>query len=142
MKKETLIASVLGLTLGIIVAGAILFRMSYQEEDKNVIAQEEDGISPTIVQQEDEENILTVDQPENDIVVNTNTITISGTTTKDSLIVIQSPTGQDVVKTTDASYETTVPLSIGENVIMVSYYPKESSTVFQEKELHIYYIPQ
>jgi hypothetical protein len=142
MKRETLIASILGISLGAVVAGGILFRLAGQGEDKNVIANQENSITPTVIVEESEDYEFRVEAPENDIVVNEETTTIRGTATAESLVTIQSPTDQQIFTATEEPFEVSFPLSIGENVIVISFYPPNVSNVYEEKELHIYYMPE
>lgn len=142
MKRETIIASVLGISLGAVVAGCILVGLSFQQEEKDVIANVENSVTPSVVPREQRSFSFDIESPENEIVLSSESVTIEGTATTESLIVIQSPTDQQVLEMTEEQFNTSFPLSVGENVIVVSFYPPGSTTVFEEKELFVYYIPQ
>jgi hypothetical protein len=140
MKRETIIASVLGVTLGLVVAGFIVFKTADKPDKKNVIANVESNITPTVKIQQEESYLFDVSAPEDDIVVHSNSVTVSGQASKGSLVVVQSPTDSQILQINeDQSFETNLSLSLGENVIMLSYYPEGSTILNQEKELRVYY---
>lgn len=142
MKRETIIASTIGIILGVGVAVAVLLRtMPIQQAQENVIAEED--VSPTPVpQREVEEYVLDVTEPQNDIISDSDTIRVEGKASEDSLMVIQSPVGQEVFQNDAEAFSIDFPLALGENVILVALYPNDDPAGYQEKEINVYYFPE
>jgi hypothetical protein len=72
--------------------------------------------------------------------VTSDEITIKGKAPKGSLIVIQSPVGNEVFKTDKEEFSTPFPLALGENIVNISSYSTTSSP--QETTLQIYYVAE
>jgi len=69
-------------------------------------------------------------------------VVIKGKAAKDSLIVIQSPVQDIIIKNDKEEFSATMSLAIGENVIHISVYPKDQQGKGQEKELRVYYLDE
>ncbi|MFZ6035010.1 MAG: hypothetical protein ACOYUB_02590 [Patescibacteria group bacterium] len=141
MKKETLIAIVFGIGLGGLVALFILIKGKDLEMTKNKV------ISPKISNRQDlvkPANLtfqsLDVTAPEDGIITDKNSITISGKAEKGSLLVIQSPI-KDVTKVIENSdFKIDFPVALGENTIKIVAYPKNKTLRPQEKNLKVYFL--
>lgn len=140
MKKETLIAIILGLLFGGIMAVFISYKSKDIELAKNdVIAQPTEKVSSpnsflTNFQ------ILELTEPADKTIVETNTIRFKGITAKDSLIVIQSPIKDLVYNNKQEKFDLEFPLALGENSIKIVVYPKKKQLRSQEKYIKVYYI--
>lgn len=141
MNRETIIAVVLGILLGVGIGFFVLFQSSRTDQTK-VIPVNTDTENKKVVKNTRgaDEAVLEVKEPNDMTVVNSNTIMIKGTAEKNSLIVIQSPINSTVLKNNKESYETTFPLSIGENIISINAYSKSSTP--QEVTLKVYYVKE
>jgi hypothetical protein len=141
MKKETIIAIGLGVFLGIAVGVAILLNTTRPNGESKVNTPELD-LQKTAVAKQNESGAIRFELtgPENNSTVASNTITIKGNATKDSLLVIQSPLSNSVFKTKQDTFEVDFPLALGENVSNLTLYPKGSPNNYQEKTLRIYYL--
>jgi len=141
MKKESLIAIFLGLIFGLF--GAILiintFSHSDSEKGKNLISEKKE-ITLSPVKTIDLEPLI-INNPKNNIVVNTDQISIEGSADKNSLIVIQSPAKDTVFQNKDKKFKVDFPLVLGENVIKIVVYSKNINLKNQEKTLFVYYLP-
>ena len=143
MKKETLAAIIFGGSLGILMAFLVLFKSADFKLTKNK------KIVPTIpsplvkkVTTEKKEIIpFEIKEPNNELIIERSPVTIKGKATKNSLIVIQSPIKDLVIKNEKEDFSFDLPLSLGENVINMVVYPR-GSTITQEKILRIYYLKE
>jgi len=140
MKKETIIAIILGLLFGGVVAIFISLKSKDIELSKNkVIAPPKENIvSPNLTSTEMQPLDLT--EPANNAIFDKDIIRFKGTAVKDSLIIIQSPMKDVVVKNTNGKFDIEFPLALGENSIKMVVYPKEKQFRPQEKSIKIYYI--
>src|SRR5690348_239406 len=119
MKKETVVALILGVGFGIGIAIFLIFTAKEKSiSQKKVIIPP----IPTLTAFIPKEQSLLVSSPTNAQVFSKNTVTIQGKAEKNSLIVIQSPTSERVFKTVDGNFTIPFPLSLGENVIRITAY--------------------
>ncbi len=142
MKKETLFAIILGIGAGVGVAFFVITQ-THQNQIKNTNTITPINTTPSVQIKNTESQNLEVSEPQIGILTNKKTVTIKGKATKDSLLVVQSPIKQ-VAQKLDADSFTVAdfPLALGENVILVTVYPKGSPTTSHEKELRIYYMEE
>jgi hypothetical protein len=141
MKKESLIAIVLGLVFGLIFAIFIVAGLSQSRLEKGkILVSEKKEVTLSPAKKINFE-LLTIDKPNNNIIITKDQITIEGSADKDSLIVIQSPIKDLVFQNKDKKFKVDFPLALGENVIKIVAYPKLSNIKIQEKTLFIYYLP-
>lgn len=140
MKKETIIAIILGLLFGGVVAIFISLKSKDIELSKNkVIAPPKENIvSPNLTSTEMQPLDLT--EPANNAIFDKDIIRFKGTAVKDSLIIIQSPMKDVTVKNINGKFDIEFPLALGENSIKMVIYPKEKQFRPQEKSIKIYYI--
>lgn len=127
MKKETLIAIILGVAAGI---GIALFIISTSQrslkKNSDVLLTQ---VSPTVKIDNDVLSPLLIDKPENASVTSENKITIKGTGQKGSLVVIQGLKGEKIMKTDSTNFSGEVALAPGENHIRItSYFGKNIDT--------------
>ncbi|MDE2025308.1 MAG: hypothetical protein KGJ07_02340 [Patescibacteria group bacterium] len=119
MKTERVVLSFIAVVIGLVVAGAAFF--IYQST--KVIPPYK---VPTITLQKNTPTPLpgvqlTIDQPADESVVSTRTITISGKTIPQATIVVNTDTDDEVVTPTqDGSYSLTLTIENGENAISVT----------------------
>jgi hypothetical protein len=141
MNRETIIAVVLGILLGVGIGFFVLFQSSRTDQTK-VIPVNTDTENKKVVKntRSADEAVLEVKEPNDMAVVNSNSIKIKGTAEKNSLIVIQSPINNKVFKIDKETYETTFPVALGENMISINAYSKSSTP--QEVTLKVYYVEE
>ncbi|EKE14389.1 MAG: hypothetical protein ACD_12C00531G0001 [uncultured bacterium] len=79
-------------------------------------------------------------EPADNAIFEKDIIRFKGTAAKNSLIIIQSPIKDLVVKNTQGKFDLEFPLALGENSIKIVVYPKEKQFRPQEKFIKVYYI--
>lgn len=140
MKKETVIAIFFGLLFGGIVAVFISLKSRDIELSKNkVIAPPKEKVLSVNLTGTEIQPLVLI-EPANDAIFEKNIIRFKGTAAKDSLIVIQSPIKDLVVKNTQEKFDLEFPLALGENSIKMVVYPKEKQFRPQEKFIKVYFI--
>ena len=140
MKKETVVAILLGLLFGGVVAVFISFKSKDIELAKNkVIAPPPDKVSSPN-SSEIELRSLELTEPADRAIVENNTVRLKGTAAKDSLIVVQSPLKDLIVSNKQEKFDLEFPLTLGENSIKIVVYPKEKQFRPQEKFIKVYFI--
>lgn len=140
MKKETIVAIFFGLLFGAVVAVFISLKSKDIELSTNkVIAPPKDNnlsLNVTGIQIQS----LELSEPADNAIFEKDTVHFKGTASKDSLIIIQSPIKDLIVKNTQGKFDLEFPLALGENSIKIVVYPKEKQFRPQEKFIKIYYI--
>lgn len=119
MKKETIFLSLTALIIGLLVAGGFFY--AYQlitkpsPSGKTPITL---NPTPTPISSNSEE--LTVNEPQDESVVENKSIAISGKTLPGSIVVITSETDEQVAKPADnGNFSVTITISEGVNIIEV-----------------------
>ena len=131
-----MIAIVLGIIAGIGIAGFVIFNSKQaSQNDSDVIL---DDISPTIAINTDEIAPLLITKPENETVTDATSISIEGSSQEGSLIVIQTPSGEQAFENTKKNFTADVELSQGENTIRITAYDAKN---IDSRTLTIYSIP-
>lgn len=137
--RETILAAVAGLGVGLLAAWAVwnLPNVLPQKKAPNEITEKEIPASETAV----EAFNLTLSQPENDALVETNQVTVTGKTSQGTTVVINGPLKDEIVTAgNDGSFSATMTLEEGANEIIVTAYDKtgteksETRTVNYTKE--------
>ncbi len=140
MKKETSIAIVLGIALGIIVAVALVLKNRQVQIQNSRPITTVLSITPTPIVKNINVEALEITEPQNNAIISSNSVSIKGKVAKDSLVVIQSPIRNVIVKNAPEDLNVNFPLALGENVIHITVYPKDPQLSVKEKELKIYYL--
>lgn len=138
MKKEATIAIVFGIILGSILAIFLIAKNKERllEKSKTITPLKKNQTSQA---KNGEVQQLEISEPGDKNIVYKNSISIKGSFTKNSLIIIQSPTKDLVMKNDKEQFSTDFPLALGENVIRIGAYPQDKQLRSQEKEMRIYY---
>jgi len=142
MKKETIVAIIMGLLLGGVVAFFLVTKTSEKELENSK------AIAPTTTLNQEKAAVVTgyqtleMSQPHDEEIVDKESISIAGKAEKDSLIVIQSPIKEVILNIRNNSFQTDFPLALGENTIKIVAYPHNQLLRSQEKELRVYYIEE
>lgn len=127
MRKEVMIAILIGFGIGLIITfGVITARSAINQNQEKIIG----SVTPTaevITNQEKSIHKITLSQPENKSVVNSEKIEVSGTTTPLSAVAVMIGSGGDAVTAADEAgrFYQEVTLIGGANIIKaVSVSPK------------------
>jgi hypothetical protein len=140
MKKETSVAIFLGLLFGAILAIFISMESKDLELSKNKVIAPPKEKTVTTNQNAFEMQPLELSEPVDNVIVTTNSIHFKGTAPKDSLIIIQSPLSETIIKNLKSKFDLEFPLAMGENSIKMVVYPKEKQFRPQEKFIKVYFI--
>jgi len=138
MKKETIIAIVLGVVLGLGVAVGITLKTQKTQTQKIKPVTDSLPVTPTTIVEQERSDLLEISEPQTGVIIEEKLITITGIAQKDGLMIVQSPLTSETFKTEESEFSIDFPLAAGENVILISFYPKDQSGTPIEKELKIY----
>lgn len=140
MKKEIIVAIVFGVLLGLIVAVVMVIRVRQFGGENRLPGQNQ--VTPKVAAKNSQLQPLEISTPANDTITDTNKITIKGKALKNSLIVVESPVNDLTFKNDKENFSFSFPLSLGENIISITAYPKDTKLNSQTKTLRIYYLTE
>ncbi len=148
MNKESIIAIILGLTLGIAVAvGAVYYTVQKQKSANSEASATKTGtasasmtvsIPPTVTVLQS----LVIERPQSGIVTKEKTMGVTGKKGKQALLVIQSPIHTETQFTETGSFSSDFPLALGENTITISAYYAGVAIPVQKKVFVYRIIPE
>lgn len=126
MTKEKLILSVVAIFVGLVVAFGAFY---IYEQTKVLSPQEQKTVSvkpsPTPIPSV----LLTVDEPKDESIADNRVVRVSGKTDSDSLIVILTDSGQQVLNPTkEGDFSTTVTIDNGATLIQITAIGKNGET--------------
>lgn len=143
MNKESIIAIMLGLIFGVLVAtGAVYLSIKRQQslKAKTPVATASATLIPTVAPPAIVVMpTLELTAPASGSLTEAKSITIQGTTANKSLIIAMSPIMTKTLKLSTATFSIDMPLALGENAITIYSYPESGSTPVQ-KSVYIYRI--
>lgn len=141
MKKEVLVAIFFGILLGLTVAVVMVWRIRGTDST----GQQIQSASPSPAVRKDAkvvENTLQVSQPATGFITNSANVSLKGTVQKGSVIIVQSPLTDKVVKNDKDTFDISFPLAIGENIIQIAAYPNDKTVRPQQKTVTVYYLDE
>lgn len=119
MKSERIILSLIGIFIGLLVAGGAfyIYQMTKQiPQDKTDLITIQAHATPT----PSSNGFLSIDTPKNESLTDRKTITISGKTVVGSTIIVSTENTDQVVKpTTTGAFSVTQTIDTGTNIIMI-----------------------
>lgn len=120
MKKERVILSFIALLIGLAVAGGAFY--VYQQTQKNPSDVKSDTVvsipEPTPV---DQSHLLLVEKPKNEEVITSQTVTVSGKTLPDTVLVAQTESGEQVAKaSSNGNFQFSIDINEGVNVFSIT----------------------
>lgn len=142
MKKETGIAIFLGVTFGIVLSLVMILKTKDSQMGKSKPLTNEKKVVTAIPKTEAVSTTFKILEPQNKQITSSKTVTIKGQAEQDALLVVQSPIKDLVVKLEKKDFSISFPLALGENVIGLTLYPKDSQGRAQQKELRVYYLDE
>lgn len=119
MKKETLIAVLLGVGTGILIAILIIVNTRKNSSFKFGAFQPA-TITPQITFTPKKNEPLLISAPKDGLSTSADKIIITGKAPKNSILIIQSPSHEDALKTTSSDFSIEFPLDLGENIVKVT----------------------
>lgn len=138
MKKETIIAIIFGIIFGALVALFLLAKNKEFQLTKTKTIGPTKKTSKIVKNIKANQRSLEILEPQDGSIFEAKTVTVKGKAAKDSLIVIQSPVKETVIKNDKEEFTASFPLALGDNVIKITVHLKDNQSRPQEKELHIY----
>ena len=136
MKKETIIALILGIGTGAVIAMIFLV-------NTNKITIKEKKLTPTEAPKKimlpETAKPFVVKEPQNGAVMTKDEVIITGEAPVQSLLLAQSANAETSVKLTKKDFSFTLSLERGQNIIHIVNYDKKLVT---EKTLTVYYLPE
>ncbi|MCX6730948.1 MAG: hypothetical protein NTZ55_03805 [Candidatus Roizmanbacteria bacterium] len=138
MKKETSIAVGMGIVFGLVFSFLVI-----ANTQKNQSVSQKTPVQktrPVTTEQQTIMQPITITEPNDGAIIANQSVTIKGKTDKNSFIIVQTQVKDFSFTTKTDTFEYSVPLTLGENVIHITAYPKGSNGKVQEKELHVYYL--
>lgn len=142
MKKETVYAILLGISFGVVLSLVMIAKTKDTQLGKTKPLTKENNIIPVTEEANTVTQAFKITEPKNRQIFNVKTITIKGMAEKDGTIIVQSPIKDIVYKIDKESFAIDMPLALGENVIDITFYSKNSKGMGQQKELKIYYLDE
>ena len=142
MKKETVVAVILGVGFGLIVAVFMVVRTRPQTTQNIKTITNSISNEPTKQINQSLVTNLEIVSPKDNAVIKDKIVTITGKATKNSMIIIQSPVKDIIIKNKETNFKVDMPLSLGENIIQVNVYPDDKNIPFQRKQLQVYYLEE
>lgn len=144
MRKETILAVFLGIIFGGIVALFLIVKNKEFQLNKTKVIAPTGLVTQKSVKDKDKVNIvpLEITEPNDSIIITTNSVKIKGKVTKGSLIVIESPVNEMIFKNEKEVFSVDFPLALGENVINLVAYPNDKHVRIQEKNFKVYYLEE
>lgn len=132
MKKETIIAIILGVGTGIIIA--ILIIINTQKNSTSTDnSYQSTTITPEITFTPKKTEPLLITSPRDGSSTTSSTVQIKGKAPKGSTIIFQSASEELAIKTKSPEWSVNFPLSLGENMIKVVQYLDKTSDTRQFK---------
>ncbi len=136
--RETILAAVAGLGVGLLAAWAVWNLPNFlPQKAPTEITEKEIPASENLA----EAFNLTLSQPENDALVETNQVTVTGKTSKGATVVVNGPLKDEIVTAgNDGSFSVAITIEEGANEIIVTAYDttgtekSETRTVNYTKE--------
>lgn len=138
MKKETSLAVGMGIVFGLVFSFLVIANTQKNQSVSQKTSTQK--TRPVTTEQQTVAQPITITEPNDGAIIPSASVTIKGKTDKNSFIIIQTQIKDMSFTNKTEQFEYNVPLSLGENVIHISAYPKGSNGKIQEKELHIYYL--
>jgi len=142
MKKETVYAILLGISFGVVLSLVMIAKTKDSQLGKVKPLTKESNLIPVTEETNTVTQTFKITEPQDRQIFNVKTITIKGTAEKEGTIIVQSPIKDIVYKTDKETFAINIPLALGENVIDVTFYSKNSKGKGQQKELKIYYLDE
>lgn len=138
MNRDAILATLIGLGLGLVITGIIVLGPTMTKNLPkfslpNILISKPTGPTPTPTPAF---TGLTIDSPLPDSIATDTNIVVSGKTAAGSTVVVQGPTDEDVVEASQGAYAAKISLVEGKNEITVTSY---SDTKIQTQTLSVFY---
>lgn len=143
MKKESILAIFLGFILGGIVSVGIINTSQPKKHILSTKKTKEKFIETSKKNKNlNEFSPLEIISPQNNTIFDKPTVNFNIKLPKDSLVVVQSPIKDYIFQSEKEKASFEFPLALGENVIVITVYPKDKKIPEQKKTIYLYYLKQ
>ncbi|MFS8158915.1 MAG: hypothetical protein ACMG6E_01640 [Candidatus Roizmanbacteria bacterium] len=139
MKKETVFAIFLGVVAGVGIATLIISQSREASLEKTHKSIDTISITPAVKLKSEPFQALSVETPIDQAIVHEDHVAISGKAPADSLVIIQSPYSEAVIKATDGTFQSDFDLTAGENTISITSYKQQQ---VETKNISVYFIEE
>lgn len=137
MKKETIVAIILGVVFGVFFSLLIInFTKKKSEINKDEILTQ---AKPTLVVSPIKNQSLEISDPKQEEIVTKDVIALKGKGEKNSLLIIQSPQEEKILKLENEDFSTEIKLTLGENIIKITNYQQNN---IDQKTVKVYYLKE
>lgn len=138
MKKEVLIAIIIGFGLGLVITFGIWSANKAIKTSAPEATPEPEQTMPTPTPSPAPVLSLTITEPEENLLVNEEAITISGQTAKEAIVILLYPEGEKILQADEqGQFTTEIELAGGVNEIKITAYDKEGNQ--EETTLRVVY---
>lgn len=121
MKKERIILSFFALLIGLAVAGGAFYVYQTTRNQKPAEVMSETIVDIPSPTPQPNQNLLIIEKPQNEDVISSQSVTISGKTLPNTTIVAQTESEEQVAKAqSNGSFQMTVDIEDGVNVIQIT----------------------
>ena len=138
MKKETSIAVGMGIVFGLVFSFLVIANTQKNQSVSQKTPTQK--TRPVTTEQQTIMQPITITEPNDGAILTDASVTIKGKTDKNSFVIVQTQVKDYSFTTKLETFEYSIPLTLGENVIHINAYPKGANGRIQEKELHVYYL--
>ncbi len=135
MKKETVLAILLGIGAGVLIALWVIRGTQGKNANNQLVTDEK--ITPSITISNSVTEPLLISDPEDGFVSDKDTITIKGKTHTGSLVVVQTQIEEHVFKADEEEFSQEIALSEGENTIRITSYDDKN---VETRSLLVYFV--
>ena len=140
MKKESVIAIVLGIVLGLVVAFLLVGYIRQNQAPSSALVPNVNPV-PKLTDAAGA-SALTISQPSDEMIVSSSSVTIKGEGSKGQLLLIQSPLSEKALELEKDTFETSFDLALGENIIHITMYSNDSTQRAVERTIRVYYLDE
>lgn len=122
MKKEVLFAIIIGFIIGLIITyGIYRAQQAYKQSVEQAAIEATPQPTPEVNQLQQTSHTVTIQEPINQAVVLSDTITLRGTTTPNAYVTIVSETHEEIIQADDrGTFVTPFTLADGINILTVT----------------------
>jgi len=132
MKKEMIISVLVGLFFGLVIVYGVYTAQSSLSKPGQTTEKLE--VSPSIEAADEIDGNLSIHSPEDEIIVNEPTITITGTTIADSYVVIFVNDEESITNADESgNFSIKSELELGSNIIEVHVIDEDGKTMVKER---------
>ena len=137
MNKDTIVASVIGFSLGLVAAIALWIVPRFLHKSPDTTSKVADTNQEIVLETQKNTETLTVAQPVDGVIVNSEDLTVQGTASDALYVVVTTDSSNDVIEPeANGTFSADVTLHDGSNEIAVTRYTENGE---ETKSVFVYY---